>query len=219
LTLDKQSNITNNLIMAETTSNSGDKPGNSASLDESVGGAQEVKLPPGIDNLKPTNQRFSSSSGADSLVKATEESLRTIVDTPPDASSQWRSGSLPPEGKSGTTIEGLREGDQIVAPLEGNASFEYKSINKLPDGSLKEGKVVIASRNGVTVTIEGENMQLLVGGASVPTEISEDGVVKSSQEIPVKKDDLLFTIKKQPSGLNINIPSGAPTSGNSSPTV
>jgi hypothetical protein len=173
--------------------------------------------------LKPIPIRFSQPKGADSLAKATGERLKEVVTMPVDLkSSEWRRDllnnpeALRPQG--GMRMEGLKEGDRIVAPLEGNASFEYKNTDKQPDGSLSKGKVVIVSKNGVSITIEGANIQLLVG-ASVPTVVSEDGVVKSSQEIPVKKDEPLFTIKNQASQLDFNVPQGTPTPGSSSTAV
>jgi hypothetical protein len=200
--------------MAEMKDNSEKKPDNLEHLDKSA------MLPPGMDDLKPTIQRFGSSDGAASLAKATEEQQEEAANASPGEllkSSQWRRDKLPPEEKSGMKIEGLRESDQILAPFEGNIFFEYNNVNKLPDGSLNKGKIVLESEAGIKMTMEAENMRLLTG--DVPTTTSEDGIVKSSKGVPVKRGDPLFSIEKQPFEFKVNASKGAPAPGNSSPAA
>lgn len=119
--------------------------------------------------------------------------------------------------QEGLLIKEIPEGSQIVAPLEGNVAFEYKNADKQADGSLNRGKVVIVSKDGISITMEADNIQLLVG-SSTPTETSEEGIVKSSQEIPVKMGEPLFSMKNKSSEVFFNA-SQKPITGNSSPAT
>lgn len=177
----------------------------------------------GWNPLKPVPERFSIGGSGDSS-KTTEERLGEVANTPADElakSSEWRrdalsskEGSKPP---GGMLIENLPEGIQIIAPLEGNVAFEYKNADKQADGSLSRGKVIIVSKDGISITMEADNIQLLVG-SSTPTETSEEGIVKSSQEIPVKMGDPLFSMKNKSSEVSVNASQGT-TTGNSSPAT
>jgi hypothetical protein len=207
--------------MAEVGDNSEKKPDNFEHLDRSA------MLPPGMDDLKPTIQRFSSSNGADSLAKATEKRLKEVANTPPDElskSSQWRRDNLPPEGKSGMTIEGLEKGDQILAPFEGTAVLEYPKDNKQTDGTLSGGRITVSSKDSVgnsfNLTIDAKNIQLSGAlGSSTDLTTTEDGIVKSSKGVPVKMGEPIGTFKNQPIELHLNASPGAPAPGNSSSAV
>jgi hypothetical protein len=92
----------------------------------------------------------------------------------------------------------------------GNVSFEYYEADKQPDGSLNRGKAVVESIDGsgniIRMTMEASGIQLL-GGSAASAITSEGGIVKSSQAIPVKMRESLFTLKSQPTKVFIT-PSG-----------
>jgi hypothetical protein len=116
-------------------------------------------------------------------------------------------------------IEKLPAGTQVVAPMEGTVSFEYNEVDKQPDGLLNKGKVVVESKDGngnvIRIAMEASGIQLL-GGSVASSVTAERGVVKSSQGIPVKMGEPLFTLKSQPTEVLITPSRVIPTSGNSS---
>ena len=97
-----------------------------------------------------------------------------------------------------TILKNLPEGTQVVAPMEGTIHFEYNKEDKLEDGSLRKGKVVIISKTKeghiVRMTIEADDLKL---SNDAPTITSEEGVVKSSQPLPIKAGEPLFVIKNK----------------------